>query len=70
MSDLLYVLVGTVTVGNVEYRDGDRVLLSAADAPYLVANGRAALVHNPTPLQIAEARHLALARRQSCCFGR
>ena len=70
MSESLYVLVGSVAIGNVEYRDGDRVLLSAADVSYLVVNGRAAMVHNPTPLQIAEARHLALARRQSCCFGR
>lgn len=70
VSESLFVLTGAYTRNGVEFVSGDMVLVDAVVAARLLANRGGLPVLNPTPLQLAEARHLALARRQSCCFGR
>lgn len=70
VSLLLYALTGPLTHNGTDFVAGDRVLVDAATAAWLDARLLGGVVINPTKLQIAEAQHLALARKRSCCFGR
>ena len=70
VSESLFLLTGAYTRAGVDFAAGDMVLVDAAAASQLLAARGGLPVLNPTLLQLAEARHLALARRKSCCFGR
>lgn len=65
----VYPVIAKLTHAGVDWFSGERIALLKPDAEFHIGQHAISPRHDQaTPLEIAEARHNALAKQKRCCF--